>query len=253
MSDAVQALRSSVDELVALVRRLDDESLNRRSFCSQWTVADVLSHLGSGAVITRRAIQTWSENSEPPNDFNQRVWDEWNSKSPRQKTDHALAADRDLMNVLEMTTPDDRARFKASMGPLELDWDRFVGMRLNEHVVHEWDVAVSLDPEATLGAAGTPVVVDNLELIAKFASKAQGDARTVTIMTTDPERSFSVITGPEQVTFRRVQPNGKADLSMPAESLIRLVYGRLDPEHTPASIEGDARLLEELRFVFPGP
>ena len=253
MPDAVQALRSSVDRLAALVRPLDDTSLTRRSFCSQWTIADVLSHLGSGATITRRYFQTSFENSEPPDDFNpQRVWDEWNAKSPRQKADDALVADSELMNVLEMTSPDDRARFKVSMGPREFDWDAFVGMRLNEHLVHEWDVAVTLDPSATLGAEGTQVVVDNLERVAKFASKAQDDSRTITISTTDPERSFSVVTGPEQVTFCSVQLGGKADLSMSAESLIRLVYGRLDPEHTRASVQGDHSLLDQLRLVFPG-
>ncbi len=39
-------------------------------------------------------------------------------------------------------------------------------------------------------------------------------------------------------------------LHLPAEALIRLVYGRLDPEHTPA-IEGDADL-DALRRTFPG-
>ena len=39
---------------------------------------------------------------------------------------------------------------------------------------------------------------------------------------------------------------------MPAEAFIRLVYGRLDPAHTPA-VDGDAALLDQLRATFPGP
>jgi hypothetical protein len=46
---------------------------------------------------------------------------------------------------------------------------------------------------------------------------------------------------------------GEPDLSMPAEAFVRLVYGRLDPDHAPAGVEGDERLLEQLRAVFPGP
>ncbi|MBV9412046.1 MAG: hypothetical protein JO148_10655, partial [Acidimicrobiia bacterium] len=42
-------------------------------------------------------------------------------------------------------------------------------------------------------------------------------------------------------------------LRMPAEAFIRLVYGRLDSDHTPSSVEGDAETLEQLRQVFPGP
>jgi Mycothiol maleylpyruvate isomerase N-terminal domain len=45
---------------------------------------------------------------------------------------------------------------------------------------------------------------------------------------------------------------GAPDLTLPAEALIRLVYGRLDPDHTPP-VEGDLALLDSLRSVFPGP
>jgi hypothetical protein len=48
------------------------------------------------------------------------------------------------------------------------------------------------------------------------------------------------------------EPGQSPDLELPAEALSRLVYGRLDPDHTPA-VTGDATLLAELRAVFPGP
>ena len=38
---------------------------------------------------------------------------------------------------------------------------------------------------------------------------------------------------------------------LPAEALVRLVYGRLDPDHTP-SFDGDEADLDELRRAFPG-
>ncbi len=43
-----------------------------------------------------------------------------------------------------------------------------------------------------------------------------------------------------------------ADITMPAEALLRLAYGRLDPVHTPASVTGDAAVLDRLRATFPG-
>jgi hypothetical protein len=39
---------------------------------------------------------------------------------------------------------------------------------------------------------------------------------------------------------------------MPAESLLRLAYGRLDPAHTPPEVSGDTEALEKLRVIFPG-
>ena len=45
---------------------------------------------------------------------------------------------------------------------------------------------------------------------------------------------------------------GESDLEMPAEAFVRLLYGRLDPAHTPP-IAGDPALLERLRATYPGP
>ena len=39
---------------------------------------------------------------------------------------------------------------------------------------------------------------------------------------------------------------------MPAEALLRLVYGRLDPRHTPPYKATDDALLDRLRAIFKG-
>jgi uncharacterized protein (TIGR03083 family) len=238
MPDATHALRSSVDRLADLVHSLDDTVIVQQAYPEEWTIADVMSHLGSGAVIARGTLQASLDNVEPADDFNQQVWDEWNAKTPRAKVNDAVAADTEMVSALEATHPDDRARFKLAMGPLELDWDAFLGMRLNEHLIHEWDIAVALDPTVALAADGTDLVVDNLELIARFTSRPKGDPRTIVTSTTQPERWFVVTIEPNQVGFTSAEPEGEPDLSMPAESLIRLVYGRLDPDHTPTSVVG---------------
>ncbi|HTD49062.1 MAG TPA: hypothetical protein VK771_00595, partial [Acidimicrobiia bacterium] len=71
--------------------------------------------------------------------------------------------------------------------------------------------------------------------------------------TTRPDRAFTVIIEPGNVTFSPAASSTDPNLTMPAEGLIRLVYGRLDPAHTPTSVTGDAGALDQLRKVFPGP
>ena len=140
------------------------------------------------------------------------------------------------------------------MGPFTLDWDAFVGLRLNEHLLHEWDVAVTLDSLATLPDDGTVIVIDNLDLIARFTAKPHGPARVITIGTTRPERAFVITVRRDGVEFSpAASPAVDPDLLMPAEAFIRLVYGRLDPNHTHASVTGDFTALDQLRAVFPGP
>jgi len=253
MSDTLKALRSSVDRFIGLVRPLDDDAITRRAYPLEWTIADVVSHLGSAAVISHRVLDDTLTGARTPEDFNATVWDEWNAKSPRAKTDDGLAAIEASTARLEAVAQTDRDRFALTMGPLELDWDAYVGMRLNEQLVHEWDVAVALDPSATLSDDGTELVVDNLDLIARFTAKSLGEPRAIAVATTRPIRAFTVVIGPSDVTFSPAPLPTDPNLTMPAEGFIRLVYGRLDAEHTPASVSGDARALDQLRAVFGGP
>ena len=53
----VDALRATHDELAAVVRGLADDELLAPSGASEWPVAQVLSHLGSGAEIGLATLQ----------------------------------------------------------------------------------------------------------------------------------------------------------------------------------------------------
>jgi uncharacterized protein (TIGR03083 family) len=247
----LNALRQSVDHLHGLVAPMDDRELEAQAYPKEWRVAEVLSHIGSAAVIMHERFTRGLRGESLPDDFSPAVWDAWNAKSPRAKADDALVSDRALLDALLNATADERAGFRFSMGPMEFDFGELVGLRLNEHTLHTWDVEVVGAPAAGLAPPGTALVIDNLGLITRFTGKARDDGRVVQIRTTDPPRDFSLTTGPDAVAL---EPGGGGapDLTLPAEAFIRLVYGRLDPDHTP-SIDGDPALLDSLRSVFPGP
>src|SRR5687768_6139101 len=77
MTDALAALDSSVRRLADLVRPLDDDALARPAYPSEWSIADVLSHIGSGAVIFGRLLADGLAGTPTPDDFNPSVWDRW--------------------------------------------------------------------------------------------------------------------------------------------------------------------------------
>jgi hypothetical protein len=70
------------------------------------------------------------------------------------------------------------------------------------------------------------------------------------VVTSDPERQFVLETGDAVSLTEGGGEDGLPSLRMPAEALVRLVYGRLDAEHTPAA--ADSAELAELRALFPG-
>ncbi len=252
MDNPLGALRASVGRLHELCGGLDDGQLALPSYDTEWSIAQVLSHLGSGAVIMRRRVEDISAGRETPDDFAPSVWDEWNVKTPRAQADDALAADEALLRVLEAVDEGERSRLTFPMGPLQLGFNEFAGLRLNEHAFHSWDVAVVFDNAARLPSDAAALVVDNLALIARFSGRPDGEERTVNVGTTDPARALTLRLSADGVELTPGDAGQEPALVLPAEAFSRLVYGRLDPDHTRA-FAGDAALLDALRAVFPGP
>jgi uncharacterized protein (TIGR03083 family) len=248
----IDALRSSVARLGRLAIMRSAEDLTRPAFPSEWSIADVLSHLGSGAVITKRRLDDFIAGRDTPADFARAVWDDWNAKGPEAQRDDGRIADAELLAALEGVTPAIRASFTSVIGPITLGFEQFVAMRLNEHAIHTWDIEVVEDSSSTIPQQAAAIVVDNLALTAHFTARPTGDTRTITVATTAPERGFKIVLTPDSVQLSPTPPHPRsADLALHAEAFARLVYGRLDSAHTPAGTEGD--VVEIMRRVFPGP
>jgi uncharacterized protein (TIGR03083 family) len=253
----IAVLGVSVDRLHRLAAGLTAEQVRQPAYPSEWTVAQVLSHLGSGAVIMRHRLEATLAGDDLDDAFQQATWDTWNAKSPDDQVADALVADPAFYDALAAVGPDQRDGFRMALGPLELDFAAFVRLRLNEHALHTWDIAVALDPSAPLPADVTGQVVDALEMMAGWTGRPATEPHTLRIRTTDPGRDFTLELGIERVVLAPSLAGAGAgadaavDLELPAEALIRLVYGRLDPDHTPAGIDGT--YLDELRHTFPGP
>jgi len=116
--------------------------------------------------------------------------------------------------------------------------------------MHTWDVEESVDRNATLQPEAVPFMIDNLELLMRYSAKPTENEHTLHVRTTDPVREFALSQSDDGVTLTEVDGVEVFDLVIPAEAFLRLAYGRLDEQHTPAGI--DTTHLDELRRVFPG-
>jgi uncharacterized protein (TIGR03083 family) len=251
MDNPLPPLAASVLRLRELVRGLDVDQLESPSYAAGWTVADVLSHLGSGAVLMARRLEAALAGAPLPDDVSQPVWDEWNAKSPQAKADDALAEDERLGKAFEAVGDADRRRIEFPFGPLSVSFETAVALRLNEHALHTWDIEVMADRGVGLPTDAAAVIVDNLGLIGRFAAKPTGDEREIRVRTRDPVRHFTVRLTPEAAELLQGDGGVAPDLELPAESFCRLVYGRLDPDHSPA-VPANGEVLDLLRRVFPG-
>jgi hypothetical protein len=71
----IDALRSSVNRLHDLASQISDTDLPGRAYPADWSIAQVLSHLGSGAVITQRRLEDTLAGSATPDDYATGVWE----------------------------------------------------------------------------------------------------------------------------------------------------------------------------------
>jgi uncharacterized protein (TIGR03083 family) len=238
----IAVLRASHDRLAGLAGPLTPEQVRARSFCTDWSIAQVLSHVGSGAEIGLVMLPVALGEGEPagPEAF-QPIWDRWNAKTPDEQAADALVADERHVQTLEQLTDEQLAKIALPFFGMELDAVGLVRLRLGEHALHTWDVAVTSDPAATVSPDAVDLLIDN---VAQFR-----------ITTTSPHRDWLLATA-DTVIVTDYPENGPdvpvGEIALPAEALLRLAYGRLDPGHTPATVRADPADLSQLRGIFPG-
>jgi uncharacterized protein (TIGR03083 family) len=256
----IATLRNSHSRLESLARPLGADQASGPSYCSDWSIAQVLSHIGSGAEISLVMLPGALGEGEPAGqDAFPPIWDRWNAKSPADQVADALAADEQQVSRLEQLTDAELAKIALPFFGMELDAVGLVRLRLGEHALHVWDVAVMADPAATVSPDAVELLIDNVpNFLAPRLGKPQDPPLTLRIRTTDPERDY-LLTAGESVSMTDLTADGAEqpgsdvhEVRLPAEALLRLAYGRLDPEHTPAGVEADPADLDRLRAVFPG-
>lgn len=250
----IAALRSSHDRLTALVEPLVPDGVEAPSQASEWSIAQVLSHLGSQAEGFAGILDAALEGGALPGpDAFPPIWDAWNARTPEKQVTDSVVANEAFVAQVEALSDVQLDELQFAMFGMELDVVGFLRMRLSEHAVHTWDVAASLDPTAAVSPDAVELVIDMLPEMARRVGKPQDEPVRVRIVTSGPARDLA-LTVDDAVTIDQWD-GGSTDgvLRLPAEALVRLVYGRLDDKHAPPiELDSDAVTLDRLRSVFPG-
>ncbi len=249
----LRTLRASQKKLAILVNRFGGAELERPSYDEGWTIADVLGHLGSQAEIFSLFIDAGIEGTEPPSteSFGP-IWDAWNAKSAEAKAADSLAADSYLLERFEAMSADQLAQFELNLFGMVVDAERLLSMRLGEHALHSWDVAVVFDRDAVLDADATELLVDGLGALVSRTGQPESEPQSVSVVASSPARRFVLDTSAVSLEFGEAAA-GSPQLELSSEALIRLVYGRLDDRHLGVlAPKSSGTELARLRTIFPG-
>jgi hypothetical protein len=75
------------------------------------------------------------------------------------------------------------------------------------------------------------------------------------VHTSTPDRRLRLevtVQGAQLTPTAPDQPAESVVLTLPGEAFVRLVYGRLDTDHTPPTVQATGIDLDALRHAFPG-
>jgi uncharacterized protein (TIGR03083 family) len=250
----ISVLRTSNDRLASVVTSLSTPRLNSPSYDSEWTIAQVLSHLGSQTEIFSIFLDAAVEGREPPGfEAFQPIWDAWNARSADAQAADSIQDNDAFVRRLEALSDGQLADMHASLFGMEFDAVGVFRMKLGEHAVHSWDVVVAIDPSAEVAADAVDLLIDGLPELAARVPKPDVPPMRVRVRTVGPDRDL-LLSVDDKVTLEDwAGQDADGIVSLPAPAFLRLVYGRLDEAHTPAiAVDGPSGTLDNLRRVFPG-
>lgn len=252
-ADWLTAVDDSSRRLRNLVAGMGDAGLGAPSYAAGWSVAQVLSHLGSAAEIgtglLRRAVA--GDASAPTSADTAPVWDRWNALAPSAQRAQWVAADATHREALR-TAAELPVRVPYFAGLLTVQ--EYAGYRLSEQSVHGWDVAVAVDPQSTIAPAEVGLLWQRLDLVAtRFRAPdvlARLAPRQIELRTTSPDAVHCLTLGSELHLLACEPAEPSATVRGSAEAVLRLVYGRLRAVDE-ITAEGTVTI-DDLQALFPG-
>ena len=254
---SITELRSEHEALEALSRELKPPDLERRSMASEWTIAQVFSHLGSGAEINTSNLRgSLGVDTRIPPDSYPELWRRWDALPPTRQVDDFRRWHSELVERFEeiQNSSAPERTVETVMGNMPAS--RLAGIRLREAALHRWDIAAALDPAAGLRPASGTILLDQLpEMTSRLADPGPAENSPVdslAIHTTEPDRSL-VLTMKDQptLTFGHDR-HARATLELSGESLVLLFYGRLTHPSERTIREHPPDLIRYLQSVFKG-
>lgn len=250
------ALRSASSDLQVLLDDLDEQDLTRPSLAGEWTVAQVLSHLGSGAEICAELVRRGlaGDDRGPQRDQLVPVWERWDALSPADQAAQWRQADAAHLDLLAGITADQEASLRVPYFAGPMDLTTYLGYRLSEHALHGWDVAATYDASATVGQVD--LVWRRIDMIAaRFHDSTVRDRLAPLAVALEHDghpdgRRDRLDVGAEVHVVSDDATTAAGCATATTDVLVRLVYGRLRPEDQ-LELTGPATR-DDLVRLFPG-
>jgi len=241
--DAVRAvLARSHADLAAFALSITPGEETRGSYCTEWSVAQVYSHLGSGAEIEVARIRA-ALSGEPPLDPAQ-IWQRWNALTHAEMISGFASADAHYLQLIDELDLNEVGDVEVAIDSFRVPLRTAMVLRLTEHALHSWDIYVAFNPDAEVARDAADLLIDLYprEIISLFASlQVAGKLGSASLRfdIAEPRRTQMMTFG-ESVTLTDsdgLEGGATGHLGLPmASAWARLLTGRLDDDHLPPAV-----------------
>jgi uncharacterized protein (TIGR03083 family) len=253
-------LREEYERLDAYLGTLSRDDWTAQSYCDDWKIYQVVSHLGSGPEVNGAAIRHALAGGQAMGDAERKaVWAHFDSLAPLE----VLPAFRDSnQRFLGMLDQFDKRQLGAEVpwfGGGTAPLARMLASRLSETTLHAWDIRVVKDGSATLAESCRPDLLEfslgRLDVLAKpeLAWPLKGELIQFELADPDAVVSISLKENLPVGVLLGPLPNAGLRVSTATESFIRLLWGRYSEPAAPARLELNLPdLRPHLVALFPG-
>ena len=258
-----RVVREEAEGLAAEWRGWDAAAWEAPSACTGWAVKDVAAHITEGASRAIPVVAAALEGAPTPQFSAEERAARTREARALPGAELAVRFPRDVDAVFALFEGASEAALGTTVvvpaGPHTLA--ELATQRLVEAALHAWDCRATRDPAAALRPEAAALVVDYV--MSRAARLATGDA-LATVAATYHCALDGPGGGPVTLTIADGQASASrgapaspdATLTMPVESFVRLLWGRLDlPRALEAGTvraEGDPAKARALRDVFRG-
>ena len=255
-------MRVEYDRLLGYLAALEPEGWEEQSACVEWPVRQVVSHIGSQPLIFGAMLEASLRGAELMTDEQCRaIWDRFDGLGAEELLRELRRSNEALFRLIASLTDEQLGATMSSFaGPAPVA--TYLAARLNELVIHAWDIvwardkAATLTPDAVQDLVGLNLTPTRLAGLVKPDRSERLVDKMVEFHLRNPERFTTLRLAQdnvEAVSDEAAEPDLRAEL--PAEAFVRLLWGRYDVAAGVLSGElilDQPELAQPLQALFPG-
>ncbi len=247
------------ERLNGYLRAMDANGWVEQSYCTDWQIYQVVSHIGSGSRIGGLRLAAWVGGGPAvTRETMQQIWGHFDSLAPDQMLASYTQAVGDYL-AAESRTPDEAGLQEVDGFAGKRPLYAYQLARTWELACHSWDIYVSRDRSARLDPAAVSLLAANLQNINLPVDRERASAlaglNPVAFHLTDSGGWYTLDVTAERPRVARAESEGAAPLVIegPDEEIVRFVSGRhFVPGARPKLkvSQGSAEDLAKLRRAF---